>query len=53
MQDYVQAYVWYSLIVADYPGNANAVQGRQATARKLTPAQLAEAEVLIKSWKPK
>src|SRR4029077_5211829 len=46
-KDYVQAYVWYSLIVADYPSDANASQGRQAVAKKLTPAQLAEAQVLI------
>jgi hypothetical protein len=45
--------MWYSLIVADYPGDANASQGRQAVAKKLTPAQLAEAQVLIRNWKPK
>ena len=52
-QDYVQAYLWYSLAIAASPGNANAVSGRQAAMRKLTPSQLTEAQNLVQNWKPK
>jgi TPR repeat protein len=52
-QDYVQAYMWYSLVVADYPGNANAAGGLQAVAKKMTPAQLSEAQTLVRDWKPR
>jgi len=52
-QDYVRAYLWYSLIFADYPGNANAIAGRQAVAKKMTPVQLSEAQALVQNWKPK
>jgi len=53
VQDYVQAYLWYSLVVADYPGNANASSGLRAVAKKLTPAQLSEAQDLVRNWKPR
>jgi len=45
--------ICYSLIFADYPGNANAIAGRQAVAKKMTPVQLSEAPALVQNWKPK
>jgi TPR repeat protein len=53
MQDYVQAHLWYSLVIAAYPTNVSAIQGLQAISRKMTPAQLAEAQSLEQNWKPK
>jgi TPR repeat protein len=52
-QDYAQAFLWYSLVVADYPAHANALAGRQAVAKKMTPAQLSEAQILVQNWKPR
>jgi len=52
-QDYVQAFLWYSLIAADYPGNMNAVAGLQAVTKRMTPAQISEAQALVRNWKPK
>jgi TPR repeat protein len=55
-QDYVEAYVWFSLAIARYPaseGRDNAVKGRDLSAAKMTPAQIAEAQKRIRDWKPK
>jgi TPR repeat protein len=52
-KDLVQAYVWYSLVIASNPGNAYALVGRQSITKKMTPAQLAEAQGLVRNWKPK
>ena len=43
-QDYVQAYLWYSLVIAVSSGKCQRGVGRQAVMRKLTPAQLTEAQ---------
>ena len=51
-QDYVQAYLWYSLAIADNSGNTNATRGRDGVSRKMTPEQLAEAQALVQNWKP-
>ena len=50
-QDYVRAYMWFSLSVAQ--GNQDAVKSRDIAARLMTPAQIAEAQKLVRGWKPK
>jgi FOG: TPR repeat, SEL1 subfamily len=49
-QDYVSAHMWFNLSAAQ--GNQNAVKGRDITARRMTPAQIAEAQKLAREWKP-
>ena len=49
-QDYVQAHKWYNLAAAS--GNKDAVKNREIVAAKMTPAQIAEAEKLVREWKP-
>ncbi len=50
-QDYVQAHMWFNLAGAG--GNSIGKQGRDWVARKMTPAQIAEAQRLAAEWKPK
>ena len=50
-QDRVEAFKWLSLAAAQ--GNNKARQAKELTARKLTPAQITEAERLARDWKPK
>ncbi len=50
-QDYVQAYKWYNLAAAN--GAEVAGRHRDALAKYMTPAQIAEAEKLAGEWKPK
>ena len=55
-QDYVQAHMWYNLAASRLsPGKDRdaAVEYRDIVARKMTPAQLAEAQRLAREWKPK
>jgi uncharacterized protein len=49
-QDKVHAYMWFDLAAAQ--GNQNAVRNRDAAARLMTPAQIAEAKKLAREWKP-
>lgn len=49
-QDYVQSYVWYSLAASN--GIRYAAKERDNLAETMTPAQIAEAERLVKDWKP-
>ncbi|MCZ6767642.1 MAG: tetratricopeptide repeat protein [Acidobacteria bacterium] len=55
-QDYIQAHMWYNLAVAnselDQERNIWA-KNRDATAKKMTSEQLAEAQRLAREWKPK
>jgi TIR domain/Sel1 repeat len=56
-QNYVQAYKWYSLAVSRFAEseikNRNeTVEKRNKLAAKMTPAQIAEAQSLIRQWKP-
>jgi uncharacterized protein len=47
---------WFAVVAArgaDSYARTNAVKGRDATAMKMTPAQVAEAERLVREWKPK
>ena len=50
-QDYVQAHMWFNLAAAR--GNADAARKRDLVAAKMTPAQIAEAQKLVREWKPK
>ena len=49
-QDYVMAHMWFSLAAAR--GEQKAVQALEMAERKMTPAQLAEAQKLARDWKP-
>ena len=50
-QDLVQAYKWYSLAATN--GDKPAPELRDALAKEMTPAQIAEAQKLALEWKPK
>jgi uncharacterized protein len=57
-RDDVQAYKWLSLAIARYTEkNADrldqAIKDRDALRGRMTPAQLAQAERLVRDWKPK
>ncbi len=49
--DYVQAHMWLSL--AAKQGIERARKARDELAKKMTPAQIAEAQRLAREWKPK
>lgn len=49
-QDYVQAYMWLSLAAAQ--GLKAAGKDRKSIAKRMTPAQIEEAEALVRDWKP-
>ena len=50
-QDDVQAHMWVSL--ADAQGYKLARRARDELARRMTPAQITEAQRLAREWKPK
>lgn len=50
-RDYVQAYKWFELSAAGGGGDF-AASSRDKVAAKLTPAQIAEAQRLVRNWKP-
>jgi hypothetical protein len=50
-QDDAQAHMWFSLSAAQ--GDKDGAKGRDMVARKMTPAQIAEAQKLAREWKPK
>jgi hypothetical protein len=61
-QNYIEAYKWFSLaaIASDYldrsdnqPVKLEAARRRDDIARRLTSAQLTEAQVLVRQWKAK
>ncbi len=55
-QDYVQAHMWYNLAASRYPPGEDrddAVEGRDIVAKRMTPAQIAEAEKLAREWRQK
>ena len=55
-QDYVQAHIWLNLAASRFPPGEKqdkAIHNRDLLARKMPPAQLAEAERLAREWKPK
>lgn len=51
-EDYVQAYVWNSLAAANSTGEVQNIAAREQEgfARRLTSAQLAEAQRLAQEW---
>jgi TPR repeat protein len=49
-QDYVSAHLWFNLAASR--GYQRAGKGRDITARRMTPDQLAEAQGLAREWKP-
>jgi TPR repeat protein len=56
-RDFVEAHKWLNLAVAHYTaeekeGRAKAVNVRDITALRMTPAQIAEAQRLASEWKP-
>jgi TPR repeat protein len=54
-QDYVQAHMWFNLAASglNAPENDKAVKNRDRVAKRMTPAQIAEAQKLAREWKPK
>ncbi len=50
-RDYVLALMWYTLAAAR--GNTFAQKNRDANVKKMTPAQIAEAQKLAREWKIK
>ena len=49
-QDFVQAHKWYNLAAVN--GDKPAAELRDALAKQMTPAQIAEAQKLAREWKP-
>jgi len=47
-QDYTQAHMWWNLAAAQ--GEKIALENRKILAKKMTPAQLAEAQRLAREW---
>ena len=55
-QDEAQAYMWFKLSSSTFPPGEDrddAVKNRDIVAKKMTPAQIAEAQKLAREWKPK
>ncbi len=55
-RDDLQAFKWFAVAAvrgSDSYARINAAKGRDASATKLTPAQVAEADRLAREWKPK
>ena len=50
-EDYVQAHMWYNL--AAVQGKESAGKYLDILTRVMTPAQIAEAQKLMREWKPK
>jgi TPR repeat protein len=50
VQDYVSAHTWFNLAAAQ--GEEGAEKNRDIIARRMTPAQTAEAQKLAREWKP-
>jgi TPR repeat protein len=56
--DYVSAHMWFNLAGARFSATENegrnlAIASRERAARKMTAAQIAEAQRLAREWKPK
>src|SRR4030066_2782 len=57
-QDYVMAHMWYTLAASRYSASEEekrekALKNRDLVASLMTPAQVAEAQRLVREWKPK
>ena len=51
-QNYIQAYMWYTL-AADQGTDDLAAKFQNGLKKSMTPAQLAEAQRLVREWKVK
>ena len=49
-RDYVRAHMWFSLAVAQ--GEQRAITTLKMVERRMTPAQINEAQKLARDWKP-
>ena len=49
-QDYVRAHMWFDLAAAQ--GEPKAATVLEMAERRMTPAQIAEAQKLARDWKP-
>ncbi len=55
-QDYAQAHMWFDLAASRYPPGEDrdmAVKARNIVAKRMTPAQISEAQKLAREWRPK
>ena len=57
-QDYIRAYLWFSLAVAHWPTSDKGaydglIYSRDSAAAKLTPQQLAYSQKLVSEWRAK
>ena len=55
-QDYIQAHMWLNLAAARLPPGGRrrlAVAGRDNIEKRMTPAQVGEAQRMARKWKPK
>ncbi len=55
-QDLAQAHMWLNLAASRFPpgeGRDLAVKNRDIVAKRMTPAQISEAQELAREWKPK
>ena len=55
-QNYAQAHMWYNLAASRFsPGEDRdkVVKNRDHVAKRMTPAQISEAQKLAREWKPK
>ncbi len=55
-QDYVQVHMWFNLAASRFPPGEDrdqSVKNRDIVAKRMTPAQISEAQKLAREWKPK
>ena len=50
-QNYVQAHMWFNMAASK--GDEDIREFRDRVAKKMTPAQIAEAQRLAREWRPK
>jgi TPR repeat protein len=50
-QDYIEAHAWFALAAAQ--GDKDAAKSRDEVAKRMTPAQIAEAQKLAREWRPR
>ena len=55
-QDYAQAHMWFNLAASRFPPGEDrdqSVKNRDIVAKRMTPAQISEAQKLAREWRPK
>ena len=55
-QNYAQAHMWHNLAASRFPPGEDrdkVVKNRDHVAKRMTPAQISEAEKLAREWQPK